>query len=222
VAEEIQLDLVDASCGGASTTSITGRQLTVLRQHVPPQIDRLGPDTDLVTLSIGGNDFGLYSVVSTICVAIAEQSPTGRPCSEANRKAGELAVEPKLEQLSGRIAKVLAEIEERAPEAEIIVVGYPAFAPAKDPCALLPLAEGDVPLAHRINLGLNDALATAADEAGVTYLDVYEATRGHDMCSDDPWIAGKRAVGDRAAPWHPYFQEQKVVADLILEAIGRP
>src|SRR3546814_2734691 len=39
VAEEIQLDLTDVSCGGASTESITGRQLTVIREHVPPQID---------------------------------------------------------------------------------------------------------------------------------------------------------------------------------------
>src|SRR3546814_9955902 len=131
VAEEIQLYLTGVSCGGASTESITGRQLTVIREHVPPQIDSVGPGTDLVTLSIGGNDFGLYSIVSTICVAIAENNPTGRPCTEANRKAGELSVRHKLAQLPDRITKAIEAVQERAPDAKVIVVGYPAFAPEK-------------------------------------------------------------------------------------------
>jgi hypothetical protein len=107
----------------------------------------------------------------------------------------------------------------RAPDAVVLVVGYPAFAPEDGPCDELPLAPGDIPLAVEINRGLNQAMETAAKRAGVRYVDVYAATKGHDICSDEPWIAGREATHGRAAPWHPYIQEQEATADAILAAL---
>ena len=50
-------DLVDASCGGAVTSDMTGPQ-SVIGGTNPAQFDSLTPDTDLVTVGIGGNDIG--------------------------------------------------------------------------------------------------------------------------------------------------------------------
>src|SRR4051812_1961944 len=49
----------DISWGGADTTNMTQPQSTPLGTF-PPQFDALRPDTDLVTVGIGGNDFGVF------------------------------------------------------------------------------------------------------------------------------------------------------------------
>ena len=43
------------------------------------------------------------------------------------------------------------------------------------------------------------------------------ASEGHDICSDDPWINGRRKDRrTKAAPYHPMPAEQAAVAELIL------
>ena len=63
---------------------------------------------------------------------------------------------------------------------------------------------------------VNDALRHAAEDHGLTFLDVARATEGHDICASDPWVAGAAVEPGRgAAPWHPYVEEQQAVADLL-------
>ena len=65
-------EFVDATCAGAVTAHLWG----VRDGIVPPQFDALRPDTDLVTLSIGGNDVGFAEVVAT-CVLPAPLGAAG-------------------------------------------------------------------------------------------------------------------------------------------------
>ena len=82
----------------------------------------------------------------------------------------------------------------------------------------LPLAAGDYAYGERVNRALTEALRYAAKATGSTYVDVWAASQGHDICSDDPWING--AVNDqkRAAAYHPFAAEQIAVADLVVDA----
>jgi len=57
VAQAIGLQLTDATCGGATTTDMTGPQ-TIADGLVGPQIDAVQPHTALVTLTVGGDDLG--------------------------------------------------------------------------------------------------------------------------------------------------------------------
>lgn len=115
----------------------------------------------------------------------------------------------------------LAGVEERAPNARIVVVGYPEWAPpATGPaCAQLPLAEGDLAFVRRANEIVVDKLEQAAAEAEVDYVDVWSVTEGHHMCSTEPWIAGVQPDWT-AAPLHPYPVEQRVTADLIADLLS--
>jgi hypothetical protein len=45
-------------------------------------------------------------------------------------------------------------------------------------------------------------------DAGVGWVDVYEASRGHDICSQTPWINGVTTDLTRANPLHPFPEEQ--------------
>ncbi|SEC93444.1 GDSL-like Lipase/Acylhydrolase family protein [Streptomyces sp. 3213] len=66
--------LTDVSCSGATTTALAGAQGTKV-----PQPDALGADTDMVTLTIGGNDIDFSGDLAT-CAGLTSKNPTGNSC----------------------------------------------------------------------------------------------------------------------------------------------
>jgi hypothetical protein len=50
---------------------------------------------------------------------------------------------------------------------------------------------------------------------------VAKASRGHDLCADDPWVNGSVTDQKRAAAYHPFAEEQVAVADLVVAGIRR-
>ncbi|MDZ5620017.1 SGNH/GDSL hydrolase family protein [Nocardioides sp. HM23] len=221
VAEQLDLELTDVSCGGASTTSLTGSQRTLTGEEVDPQFDALGPATDLVTIRIGGNDFALYQLISRICPALAARDPEGHPCRDEADKA-EQDLDDLLDELEDRVVSAVRTVVRMAPDATVLVVGYPSVVPEDGTCSELPLADGDYPFALQVNRGLNAALKTAARSADVRYVDLYEATRGHDICGEDPWVAGRTTIGGKGVAWHPFASEQKATAAAIVAALQGP
>lgn len=217
IAAALGLELTDVSCGGATTESVRGAQAFLDGTSVPPQLDAVSDTTDLVTLRIGANDFNIYGAIVVNCVQLAPSDPDGAPCTEASEQQAE-EVATRFELLRQRLVAVLAAVRERAPEARVVVVGYPQVFPEQGPCDAIRLAAGDYSLARDYNRRFTDALATAAAEAEVTYVDMWEASAGHDMCAADPWIAGRLPTGGATA-YHPYAQEQAQVADLVVDTL---
>lgn len=221
VAKRLGLHLTDVSCGGAMTTHVT-RPQPLGPATQPAQADALSRTTDLVTISLGANDFGMFSGVVFGCVAIRAQNPAGAPCAAANAAAGPNSVERGFAELERRLITIIQLVKERSPKARIVVVGYPQFFPEAGPCAPLPLAAGDFRFAYRINTLLVQAQKNAAEKSKVDYVDVFTATKGHDMCADDPWIAGLKPGLEDAMFYHPYPAEQRVVADLLVGVLKLP
>lgn len=209
--------LTDVSCAGADSLSLVGVQRTFDGGAQPPQLQAVTEDTSLVTLSIGGNDFGLFSTIVGGCAQVAQTDPTGSPCTDvASGNASQV-----LRKIEQRVASAVEGIRGRAPDARILVVGYPQIVPQGDrSCPALPIAEGDLPFARTVNEGLADALEEAAATAEVEYVDVYAATEGHDICADDPWIAGRETIDGQALAFHPLAAEQQAVAEEILRVLG--
>ena len=107
----------------------------------------------------------------------------------------------------------------RAPDAQVLVVGYPQIIDAGNVCDRLPLARGDYAYAETVNLALTEALRVAAQKTGSTYVDVWSASEGHDICSDEPWVNGSVTDQKRASAYHPFAEEQAAVANLVTAAI---
>lgn len=185
---------------------------------VPAQLTALSVDTDLVTIGIGGNDGGVFQQLTRRCTGLASTDPNGAPCKAASTSGGRNTLLTTLEKTGKGLAGALNEIKSRAPKAKVLVVGYPQIVAADDACDELPLARGDYPWAAKVNLALNTALKTAAATSGATYVDVYAASKGHDVCSDDPWINGPATDQKRAAAYHPFAVEQVAVAKLVTAA----
>ncbi|QYJ03951.1 SGNH/GDSL hydrolase family protein [Nocardioides panacisoli] len=215
IAAETGATLTDVSCGGATSRALANPQRTLDGNQAPPQFDALSEDTDLVTLRIGGNDFDLFTTLALQCVRLAQQQPEGSPCREANAQLLQ-----RVDEIEQRLAKAIAQISRRAPGAQVLAVGYPEIVPASGRCDLLPLAEGDYPFARELNLGFNEALRGAAEATGATYVDVFEATSGHHICADEPWVAGVEVPRGNAIPYHPYPEEQEAAAEAVLAALA--
>lgn len=220
LAQRLDLDLVDASCGGATTGDlsgdVTGGQ-EVGEDEVPPQLDALTDDTRLVTLGIGANDEDVFATSVAVCARLARRDPGGSPCADAAQASGGDAAE-RIDDLEDDLTDAVGEILERAPRARVLLVGYPQVVPARGRCAQIPLARGDYAFVRRVLGLLNTALRTAAGRAGAEYVDVAAASRGHDACSAQPWVAGHRPTSP-AHPFHPYRVEARAVADLLAERL---
>ena len=145
----------DVTCSGADTADLTHRQPLPFGGTVPPQLAALSPDTDLVTVGIGGNDFGIFS-------SLVGCGPGGDACTPAlqrrlMRDAG---------RVESRVARVVGQVVERAPDAEVYVVGYPQVLPTDDGCRAVPLPADRLEAAATVAQRLNDSLRAGAESAG--------------------------------------------------------
>ncbi len=209
--------LTDVSCSGADSSSMAGAQRAGNAQQAP-QLDVLGRRTALVTLGIGGNDANLFGTLVGTCSQLSQGDPTGSPCRDRLTAGGADTVGAALRAIRANVREVVADIRDRAPRAEVVVVGYPQIVPGSGTCPELPLAAGDYPFGRQVNRGLADAVQQGASGADA-YIDVFAASAGHDICAKDPWINGIQTDPSRALAFHPFAAEQRAVADLVLDAI---
>jgi lysophospholipase L1-like esterase len=203
--------LADVSCSGAATDNMTSPQRG-MTGAVPPQFDALRPSTDLVTIGLGGNDDGLFSAVLGQCTRLRSSDPTGHPCTD---RFGD-SVDGSLDHIRSNLADVVAGVQERSPQARILVVGYPQIVPGSGTCPDLPLADGDYAFARKVNEELNHAVEEAAGDTEAEYVDIWQPSAGHDICGQEPWINGRVTSAQRALAYHPLAVEQQAVADLLL------
>jgi hypothetical protein len=217
VADELHIaEFVDRSCGGAQTTDMTQSE----RPGIAPQFDALDRGTRLVTIGVGGNDFEIAATLYTQCRVLATRAPAGAPCRAAMQRNGTDRLLSRMPDLQDRMARLLAQIHQRSPRAKVLVVGYPQSVPANGTCrARLPIATGDYAYVREVIEAVNTVLQDATRSAGDTWIDVWRASAGHDICSAKPWVNGATTELGVAAALHPLAVEQAAVARLVVRAL---
>ncbi|OXM63022.1 SGNH/GDSL hydrolase family protein [Amycolatopsis vastitatis] len=212
----------DVSCAGADTTDLTRPQRVPLNGTNAPQLDALRLDTDLVTLGIGGNDFGLFDRLVTTCPGLRPGDPTGNPCEAHFTTNGVDTVKTVIGTIRPRIDAALAAIRQRSPGARVLVVGYPRIAPESGYCPdVLPFADGDYAWLNQVERDLNQALEDAAANGDAEFVDAFGPSRGHDACArgGSAWINGKDQDVFAAAAYHPVKAGMAGVAAIVLKAL---
>lgn len=219
VARKLEPDrFVDVTCSGADTEDMAGRQFT----DVAPQLDAVTADTDIVTLGIGGNDFNLFARLVAQCSFLRGEDPTGAPCRTSMNESGKDTLLKIIAVTRRRVADVVRQVQQHAPQAQVLLVGYPQILPATGTCIdRLPLADGDYAYARKINKALTDMVEQVADATETTYVDLWRVTAGHDICADEPWVNGQHEEPEGAAAYHPFAAEQKAAAKQVLAAIRK-
>ncbi|MFB8762942.1 SGNH/GDSL hydrolase family protein [Nocardiopsis alba] len=213
LAEELGIeDLTDVSCSGAVMNDLYEKQF----DDTEPQLDALGPETDLVTVGISGNDFG-FSEVLIECAKRSLTNPLGSPCSDYY--GGEL--DERIDGLRGDLNQVYADIAERSPNATVLSIGYLQIMPESGGCwPSTPISRGDVPFVDQAQIRLNEMIAEVSQANGATFVDTFE--RGHDVCqgSSTRWVEG--LIPEDGAPVHPNNLGMAATTDFIRSTLGVP
>jgi lysophospholipase L1-like esterase len=208
VAQQLGYDLTDVSCSGATTENLRTAQ-TTSTEPVPPQLDALSEDTDVVTIGMGGNDDGVFQRMLTCA---------GTGSTDASCRGG---LEDSIDGLGAHLTEALDAIRSRAPEAEVVVVGYPQILGAGSACPdRLPVAQADLAYFAGLNERLHRVQADAAATAGTPYVDLYDYSAGHDICSEDPWVNGIETTPGIGLAFHPLAAGQQAAAELVVEALA--
>jgi lysophospholipase L1-like esterase len=175
----MKIDLDDfVACAGATTVSLVSGG----------QLDALDADTDLVTLTIGGNDIGWSSTVAA-CLGGTDAQCAGSIALTRSRISN---------ALPGLLDTVYSQVSQRAPDARVLVTGYPRlFSPEYG--AFLGASPAEE---QALNDGadlLDAVIAQAAARHGFGFVDMTKRFDGHGVNADDPWVRGPF---DQAA-FHP-------------------
>jgi lysophospholipase L1-like esterase len=177
IAAETGAALVDVTCGAAETKHFTTAQYP----GVPPQLDAAGAGTDLITMSIGGNDSGVFVNAILACGAAGILTlGHGSPCADTYGSRFEDTIRT---TTYPALVAALQAVRAKAPNAEVAILGYPWILPATGGCfTRMPVATGDVPYLRSLQTTLNDAVRRAAAATGATYVDFSQSSTGHDAC----------------------------------------
>ena len=195
--------LTSAARSGAVTGDVLATQVSYLRA-----------ETRTVTLTVGGNDAGFATVVAA-CLHSPDRRLQAVLDQGAQWRAGaKAAAERRIAFLGGPAAapqdrtvplvRVLSEVARRAPDAEILVTGYPRLLGTRPSpqghraSDVLPLfvAEADAAWMTAQSEALDAAVAAGVERARATgvqarYVDVTAAFAGHALSDEHaPWVNG--------------------------------
>ncbi len=212
LARLIGLTLTDMSCSGATTQHVLrGGQV-----FLGPQIDALGPDTQLVTLTIGGNDIGYVGDLTFM--ALRNRGGFTGSLAGLVWQGTKPAKDRNFRQLQGDLTASLREIQRRAPKARVFVVPYPAILSKSGTCAKLGIDDQQAAMMRSVGLRLAEVTRAAAQEAGATFVDLADASTGHEVCAVEPWVNGSAPAS--GAAFHPTLAGAKGVAAQIMTTLN--
>jgi lysophospholipase L1-like esterase len=219
VAAALGSSLTDAACPSAGVANMTAAQRTDLGTN-PPQLDALAPDDSVVMLTLSGDDIGFDNVLDE-CMELSFTDPWGSPCQAHYTGGGTDQLAALVRAEAPRLAAALSDIAARAPQARIVVVGYPDMFPLSGGCwPAVPITDGDVGYLRGIELQLNAMLAADAKAADATFVNTYTPTIGHDFCQPEP-IRDVEGIlpGSLVLPFHPNGRGQAAIAAAVLAAL---
>ncbi|MDP9435799.1 MAG: SGNH/GDSL hydrolase family protein [Actinomycetota bacterium] len=158
------------ACSGARTSDVASLQL-----------DALGAGTTHVSLTVGGNDAGFADVL-TECAKPSWASNCGA--------AIDRAVSFIKTTLPGRLSSLYSSVRSRAPQARVVIGGYPRLFNGEDCNAFTWFSPTEMTRLNAAADLLNSRLKTAAEGAGFTFSDPTSGFVGHAVCADVEWVNG--------------------------------
>ena len=145
--------------------------------------------------------------------------PKGVRCGQVDLRTATTAV-----RRIGRLIRTnLAAIHRRAPDATVVLVGYPRIVSSSRTCPkTLPVERRDTIPLDVVTRALSQQMKSAAERTHSVFVDLYAASEGHDACAGkQAWVNGVHTDTSRAAALHPFAAEQRAAADLIANAVSR-
>ncbi|MFD4953797.1 SGNH/GDSL hydrolase family protein [Streptomyces sp. NPDC058451] len=153
------------ACSGARTDDVLANQLGSLNSA-----------TALVSITVGGNDAG-FSDVMTTCVLQSDNDCISR-INTARAYVDST--------LPGKLNNLYSTISAKAPNARVVVIGYPRFYLLGQLC--LGLSEAKRSAINGAADYIDAATAKIAANHGFVFGDVRTTFTGHEICSGSSWL----------------------------------
>ncbi|GLZ81964.1 lipase 1 [Actinorhabdospora filicis] len=168
LATDIGANLSFKACSGARTGDVTANQMGTL-----------SAGTDLVTISIGGNDAGFSDVITQCNIPFVN-------CMDDIDNANTFIAN----SLPGKLDAVYNAISAKAPNAHVIVVGYPKLFKGNNCSVINGISAAERTALNDTANRLANAIAARASAHGFTFADARTPFTGHAICDSTSWING--------------------------------
>ncbi|WP_404380816.1 SGNH/GDSL hydrolase family protein [Knoellia locipacati] len=158
------------ACSGATIPDVTNTQLSALTSS-----------TTHVTISVGGNDAGFADVL-TECAMPGWASNCNGAIDAAQSFVNNV--------LPGKLSTLYTSIRSKAPNAKVVVVGYPRIFMGEDCNAFTWFSPAEETRLNAMADLLNSKTSSAASAKGFSFANPTSRFIGHAVCDDVEWING--------------------------------
>ncbi|HEY4094940.1 MAG TPA: SGNH/GDSL hydrolase family protein [Baekduia sp.] len=160
--------LTFVACSGAKTTDV-----------IANQISALSASTNYVTITIGGNDAGFSSVITQCAYPLVS-------CSSNITTAQNYITN----SLPAALNAVYSQIASHAPNATVVVLGYPRLFMGVDCNAGTFFSTGEMTSLNTTADMMKNVISARAAAYGFTFKDAIPSFTGHAVCSSTEWLNG--------------------------------
>jgi lysophospholipase L1-like esterase len=232
LAERLDADLIDVTASGATLLNIIDSPQTlpfrIFSKPVPPQLDALPSDVDVVTITAGGNDVGysagmVFDSIRASLLGPPEDSVVAARSGTPNGTT--------VDEVMNRLVDIIDRVKKRAPGATVYLVQYiNVFGSNTRPRQGTPLSQAQIEYHRKQGDHLARAFSLAAEaRPGTKLVDVRTLSNGHEVGSEKAWVSGFSWLGmffNRVVPYHPNAEGHKAVAEelypLVSTRLGAP
>jgi hypothetical protein len=191
------------------------------------QLDHLSDHTALVTVGLGGNNLDFGPLIAD-CVL---KHFIFSSCEDAYDGQVTDALLALYEHPTGlnRLQQVYSDIRFRAPRGRALVFGYPRFFGVEGGsdwwssglfvprCQNIRVSD-QLWINHKIDQ-LDTAIRVSAQSMGLEYVDIENASDGHELCKGDPGFLNGIDLGNRVQSFHPTAYGHGVIAGVLRSAL---
>lgn len=180
LAQQKSLALTFVACSGAQTPDIINNQ-----------VNSVTSDTNLVTITIGGNDIGFTNLIIA-CTTIGCASQIATSQNQINT------------QLPAKLDATYNAIRAKSATARVVVLGYgrPFAIPPITCLAATGVSSSEMSSLTTLVDSLNNTIRTRALAHGFEYADVNPYWAGHHVCASNKFTNGL-TIFNTADSYHP-------------------
>jgi len=171
----------DEACSGAKTTDVIANQL-----------GPLSSSTSLVSMTIGGNDVGFSSVMETCVLDSTSSCVSAVDTAESEAQS----------QLPAKLDAVYGDIKADAPNAHVVIMGYPELYDLSKSSTCVGLSTTDRTDLNQASDILDGVIQTESAKYGFTYVDIRPYFSGHEICDSSSWLHSTNFL-DIDESYHP-------------------
>ncbi|MBU0479443.1 SGNH/GDSL hydrolase family protein [bacterium] len=208
LASALDLSMVTRACSGATISNVSRGG----KWREAAQVKWLSDDTQIVTVTVGGNDVPFEQVILTCLFS---------DCISPARSAWRRDIEANVEGVENRLEELLSKISSRAPNARVYIMGYPHMFPRRSERAcLIEFNPNEREWFWRLTETLNDRISSASRRSGVIYVPPPDDFAGHEACgSQGSWFNGLIVSPDKYRySLHPTGPGHEAMAEAFADA----